>query len=190
MEWMFWGLPGLAALFAVASLMTPTTVQYAETIEIESPIDVVFDHVRFQERLMLWSAWPSETKSTCAVAGTDGAVGAQTVFVSKGKRFGHQEIVEITEGRDITFRLVSAGPPQKPEIAFRFNALSSKRTLVTLRFRNEIARPFNLLLRLFGIVRWTRSMHRKDLVGLKRFSEPPHLTYTGEKVTWPARSAA
>jgi hypothetical protein len=57
---------------------------------------------------------------------------------------------------------------------------------VRLEFDNTITRPFNVVLRLAGVTRWTRAMHRKDLAGLKRYAEPPHRTYTGD----PAPEAA
>lgn len=58
--------------------------------------------------------------------------------------------------------------------------LAPGRTRVHAHFDNAIRRPFNLILRVAGIVRWTRAMHRKDLAGLKRYAEPPHRTYAGE----------
>lgn len=159
--------------------LTPKTVEYVETITIDAPATSVYDDIRYQERLMLWSAWPSTTKSTCACEGVDGAVGARTVFYSKGKRFGFQEVTRLIDNSAVEFVLESAGPPHKPWMRFDLVRLPEDRTEVRLHFRNEIARPFNLIQRLVGIVAWTRAMHRKDLQGLKRFSEPPHLTYVG-----------
>jgi hypothetical protein len=167
------------AAFGVALARTPRVVEYVETIRIEVPARDLYDHVRLQERLMLWSAWPSTTKSTCATEGQDGAVGARTVFFSKGKRFGHQEVVRLIEGRAVELTLESAGPPHKPWMRFDFVPLSETETEVRLHFRNDISPPFHLIQRLIGLVAWTRDMHRKDLQGLKKFAEPPHLTYVG-----------
>jgi hypothetical protein len=66
------------------------------------------------------------------------------------------------------------------ELAFELQPLGDDRTRVLLHFDNEIPRPFNLLLRVAGIVRWTRGMHVKDLQGLKAYAEPPHRTYAGD----------
>jgi uncharacterized protein YndB with AHSA1/START domain len=172
---------GLALL---AILLVPSTVEYQETVHIEAPVGRVFDAVRYQGNLMQWSAWPSETGSTCSVENVDGVAGARTVFYNRGKRFGYQEVMAIQPEKSVAIRLESAGPPQKPELTFTFDKAGPNGTLVTLHWHNTIARPFNVLLRVFGIVRWTREMHRKDLAGLKRFCEPPHVTYTGE----PART--
>lgn len=168
-----------------AVILTPRTVEYVETIVVGASATTVYDAIRFQEDLMLWSAWPSTTKSTCKCEGEDGQVGAQTVFFSKGKKFGHQEVTRLVKDRAVEFVLESAGPPHKPWMRFDLVPLSDQETEVRLHFRNEIARPFNLVQRLFGLVAWTRGMHRKDLEGLKRYVEPPHQTYTGEPAPRP-----
>ena len=181
MEWVVGGLALLLAGGIAAVFATPRHVRYSEALEIVAPAGEVYDHIRLQARLMRWSAWPSETGSSCAVEGVDGALGARTVFYDRsGKRFGHQEVVRLEPGRRVELTLTSKGPPQRPRLAFELNALAADRTRVVLHFDNDIARPFNLLLRLVGVVRWTREMHGKDLAGLKRYAEAPHRTYTGE----------
>jgi hypothetical protein len=82
----------------------------------------------------------------------------------------------------VELALFSKGPPQRPVLRFDFVPLTGSRTEVRLIFQNTFWRPFNVILRLAGIVRWTRKMHLKDLDGLKRYSEPPFLTYIGRPV--------
>ncbi len=170
------------AVFLVAVWLTPNTVQYTEILVIEASARDLYDNTRLQARLMQWSAWPSETGSTCACENTDGDVGARTVFFSKGQRFGYQEVTRLVDGQSVELALFSKGPPQKPVLQFDFVPVSASRTEVRLIFQNTLARPFNVILRLAGIVRWTRKMHLKDLDGLKRYSEPPFLTYIGQTV--------
>lgn len=170
------------AVFLVAVWLTPNTVQYTEILVIEASARDLYDNTRLQARLMQWSAWPSETGSTCACENTDGDVGARTVFFSKGQRFGYQEVTRLVDGQSVELALFSKGPPQKPVLRFDFVPVSASRTEVRLIFQNTLARPFNVILRLAGIVRWTRKMHLKDLDGLKRYSEPPFLTYIGQTV--------
>jgi hypothetical protein len=181
---MVWIVLALAcAGLLVAVWLTPTTVRYTETLVIDASAQDLYDNTRWQARLMDWSAWPSETGSTCACENTDGVVGARTVFFSKGQRFGYQEVTRLSDGRSVELALFSKGPPQKPVLRFDFVPLSDSRTEVRLNFENTLARPFNVILRLAGIVRWTRKMHLKDLQGLKRYSEPPFLSYVGRPVT-------
>lgn len=181
MIWIAAIVVGLLAGLILAMFLTPRVVEYTETIDVAAPVERVYDATRMQADLMRWSAWPSITGSTCSVSGTDGKVGARTVFLGKdGKPFGHQEITALTEQLSVTFSLTSKGPPQKPELTFYFVSLGPDRSRVLLHFRNRLAPPFHVLLRLFGIVDWTRSMHLKDLDGLKRFCEPPYVTYLGK----------
>ncbi|MEM9809619.1 MAG: hypothetical protein AAF788_00170 [Pseudomonadota bacterium] len=165
-------LIGLAAAIITAMILTPRVVEYVETIEIQAPVERVHNAIRYQKDLMHWSAWPWETGSQCSVQGPDGEVGAQTVFLDKkGKRFGYQEIIELEDKTKVGFKLESKGPPHVPKMDFYTAALSGDRVQVLLHFRNDITPPFHIVLRLAGIVRWTREMHRKDLDGLKRFVE-------------------
>jgi hypothetical protein len=160
----FLALSGVALLVAV--WLTPTVVRYTETLSIDATAMALYDNTRWQARLMEWSAWPSETGSTCACGNADGKVGARTVFFSKGQRFGYQEVTRLVDGQTVELALFSKGPPQKPVIRFDFVPTSASRTEVRLNFVNTLARPFNVILRLAGIVRWTRKMHIKDLQGL------------------------
>jgi len=167
-------LLGVLALSLIgAILLLPREVAYTEAITIAAPAAEIHDHIRFQDRLMRWSAWPAETGSACTVEGPDGEVGARTVFLraDSAERFGHQEVTALEPGRRVELRLTAKGPPQAPHLTFELEPLGAEATRVLLRFRNTLPRPFNLLLRLLGVVRWTRAMHRKDLEGLKRFSE-------------------
>lgn len=170
--------------------LTPTKVRYTETLVIDAPAQQLYDNTRFQSRLMEWSAWPSETGSTCSCENQDGEIGARTVFFSKGKRFGYQEVMSLIDGRTVELALFSKGPPQKPLLRFDFIPLSESRTEVRLSFDNTLMRPFNVILRVAGIVKWTRKMQLKDLQGLKRYSEPPFVTYVGKPVQGAQAAAA
>ncbi|MEO0364708.1 MAG: SRPBCC family protein [Pseudomonadota bacterium] len=181
MLWIYMGLLGFAIGLLVALVATPRVVEYVESETIEAPVASVYDAIRYQFSLMQWSAWPSTTGSACKVERNDGEVGAQTVFFDKkGQRFGYQEITQLDPMRLVAFKLESKGPPHVPTLAFHLVPIDDCRTQVILDFSNDISPPFHVLLRLFGVVKWTREMHVKDLDGLKRFCEPPHRTYTGE----------
>lgn len=156
----------------IAVVATPRIVEYVETTTIDAPRRAVYDAIRRQSYLMKWSAWPSETGSACKVLGEDGVVGAQTVFLDKkGSKFGYQEVTQMTKDASVSFMLESKGPPHLPVMHFYLSDLDDDKTHVSLHFINDITPPFHLALRLFGVVKWTRGMHKKDLDGLKRFLE-------------------
>ena len=102
------------------------------------------------------------------------------MFLKKaGAWFGQQEVIALDLARRVAFALESKGAPQRPRRAFEPEPLSRSRTRVRLTFENRIARPFYVVLRAAGMVRWTRAMHRKDPAGLKRYAGPPHSRYAG-----------
>lgn len=165
-------LTGGAFGLVVALILTPRIVEYVETTTIDAPAAQVYDSIRRQRDVMRWSAWPSETGARCDVVGEDGVVGAQIVYLDKkGRRFGAQTVIDLAPQRRIAFTLESKGPPHKPAMRFHLIAVAPDRTDVVMHFRNAIAPPFHVALRVAGVVRWTRAMHRKDLDGLKRFVE-------------------
>lgn len=179
---------GAVLLIALLSALAPTKVAYTEEVIVAAPLSDVYDDIRLQERLMRWSAWPKETKSTCAVdtsaapESDDGTVGARTVFFSKGKRIGHQEIVSLKEDETVAMVLEGPGPPHKPRLTFRLSPAGDGKTRVVLDFVNKFPRPFNAIWHFAGLSRWTRKMHVLDLAGLKAFSEPPHRDADGRVV--------
>ena len=186
---------GLALLIAILSAIAPTRLAYTDEVVVAAPVRDVYDDIRLQERLMRWSSWPRETKSTCAVdigtavGGEDGTVGARAVFYSKGKRIGHQEIVALEEDQTVSMVLVGPGPPHRPRLTFRLSPVTHGRTHVALDFVNEFPRPFNAIWHFAGLSRWTREMHRLDLEGLKAFPEPPHRDADGRVVGRPPSGA-
>jgi uncharacterized protein YndB with AHSA1/START domain len=160
----------LAILLLLKAL--PSKVQYIETIVVDAPISKVYDAIRFQEKLMQWSAWPTETKSQCAVKNTDGQIGAQTVYLSKGKQFGYQEVTHLTENEKVSFILKSKAPfEQETKLHFILKEVDNNRTEINLWFDNTLKKPSLLLPYLFGIIEWTHKMHLKDLSGLKLYVE-------------------
>ncbi|MEO0618844.1 MAG: SRPBCC family protein [Pseudomonadota bacterium] len=180
-------LGALVAVIAVLAFVAPRRVAYTETITVNAPVGDVYDDIRLQEHLMRWSAWPLETKSTCSVEGNDGTVGAKTAFFTKGKRVGHQEVVALRENKEVALTLVGPGPPHKPRLTFELTPTGSEQTRVDAHFVNEFTPPFHIIWHFAGLSKWTRSMHVKDLKGLKAFCEPPHKDATGQVVGRPPR---
>ncbi|MEL6734277.1 MAG: hypothetical protein AAFO98_00125 [Pseudomonadota bacterium] len=185
MEIAIYVILAIVAVVAILSFIAPTKVEYTEEIIVDAPVSDVYDDIRLQEHLMRWSAWPKETNSTCSVDGPDGRMGAKTVFFSKGKRVGHQEVVGLKQNEEVALTLVGPGPPHKPRLTFELQSVTPDTTKVLAHFVNELPRPFNIIWKFAGLSNWTRKMHRKDLEGLKAFSEPPHKDATGTIVGRP-----
>ncbi|MEM9008517.1 MAG: hypothetical protein AAGE59_34030, partial [Cyanobacteria bacterium P01_F01_bin.86] len=60
----------LIVLLLVLAVFLPNLVRYSEKIVVNAPVEQVYDNIRWQERLMQWSAWPEATGSTCSVENT------------------------------------------------------------------------------------------------------------------------
>ncbi|MGD1947274.1 MAG: SRPBCC domain-containing protein [Croceivirga sp.] len=99
---------GLLTAVIILIIVLPKKVQYIENITVNTDIEKVYDAIRYQEQLMKWSAWPSETNSLCAVKNVDGQIGAQTIFMNKkGKQFGYQEITHLVPNEKVSFFIKS-----------------------------------------------------------------------------------
>ncbi len=163
---------GIVIAIIILLVALPTKVQYIETISVQATVSKVYDAIRFQEQLMAWSAWPTETKSQCEVKNIDGKVGAQTVYLSKGKQFGYQEVTNLVDNEKVSFILKSKAPfEQETKLHFLLKPLDSNKTEITLWFDNTLKKPSLLLPYVFGIIKWTHNMHLKDLAGLKNYVE-------------------
>ncbi len=165
-------ISGLLTSLFVLYFNLPTKVQYLEEILIKAPPKAIYDAIRYQEQLMKWSAWPSATKSQCAVRNVDGQLGAQTVYLQKGKQFGYQEVIALVANEKVSFYLTSNAPfEQNTRLHFYLNEIDVEHTRVLLYFDNTLKRPSHIFPYVFGIIQWTHNMHLKDLAGLKKFAE-------------------
>ena len=172
MEHVVIGVAAVVGLVVLLAFAVSNRVGYRESITVDAPPEQVFRAVLFQEELMAWSAWPAATNSTCRVVGTDGQVGATVEYITKGKVAGTQTVAEVAPGERVVITLTDPSPfGQKPVVTFHVRPGAAGGTEVALEFANTIRRPFQLLLKGAGIVRWVRELHRKDLAGLKAFCE-------------------
>lgn len=164
---------GLVLALILLIIFLPDKVQYIETITVKAPISRVYDAIRYQEQLMAWSAWPTETKSQCFVKNTDGIIGAQTVYSKNGKEFGYQEITHLTENEKVTFFLKSYVAPFEKDVRLSFilKELPNNETEINMWFSELLKKPHFLIAYFGGILKWVHSMHLKDLANLQKFVE-------------------
>ncbi|WP_299519250.1 SRPBCC domain-containing protein [Winogradskyella sp.] len=156
----------------ILNITLPVKVQYVEEINLNAPVNAVYDAIRYQEQLMQWSAWPKETKSQCAVKNADGKLGAQTVYLKNGKQFGYQEVTDLEENEKVSFYLTSKAPfEQDTRLHFYLKEIADNNTYVMLYFDNTLKKPSHIFPHIFGIIKWTHGMHLKDLAGLKKYVE-------------------
>lgn len=165
---------GLLTAIVILIIVLPKKVQYIKSITAKAPIQKVYDAIRHQERLMEWSAWPSETNSLCAVKNVDGQIGAQTVYMNqKGKKFGYQEITHLVENEKVSFYLKSHVAPFEEDVRLHFilKPINDSVTEINLWFDETLKKPQFLIAYIGGITKWVHKMHLKDLKGLKEYVE-------------------
>lgn len=173
-----WITPAVVVSLAITFLLVvllnfaiARTISYIESIDVAAPIAVVYDSIRFQEKLMQWSAWPEATATTCRAEGPSGQVGAKTIYLRRDTPCGHQTVVELRNNERVKLELFDPSPfGQKPYVTFVLKH-EKDHTTVDLDFHNQIPRPWHLVVKFAGLPEWTRDLHRKDLLGLKRFVE-------------------
>ena len=168
------GFTGLVVALILLIWLLPKKVQYIETITIDAPISKVYDAIRYQEQLLEWSAWPTETNSLCEVKNNDGVVGAQTIYMNqKGKQFGYQEVTDLVENEKVSFYLKSFVAPfeENVEMDFILKKVADNRTEVSLWFDESLKKSAFLIAYFGGIIKWVHGMHLKDLAGLKKYVE-------------------
>ncbi len=167
-------ISGLLVSIILLVWLLPHKVQYIETIVVNAPASKVYDAIRFQEKLMDWSAWPPETNSLCEVNNEDGVPGAQTIYMNqKGKKFGYQEVIGLVENEKVSFYLKSFVAPFEEDVRMDFilRELSQTETEVNLWFNETLKKPAFLIAYFGGIIKWVHSMHLKDLMRLKEYVE-------------------
>ena len=165
---------GLLTAVIILIIVLPKKVQYIENITVNTDIEKVYDAIRYQEQLMKWSAWPSETNSLCAVKNVDGQIGAQPIFMNKkGKQFGYQEITHLVPNEKVSFFLKSDVAPFEEDVRLHFilQSFNGQQTQVNLWFDETLKKPQFLIAYIVGITKWVHKMHLKDLAGLKKYVE-------------------
>ncbi|MFK5647941.1 SRPBCC family protein [Ornithinimicrobium sp. LYQ121] len=150
-------------------------ISWSESIDIDRPVEEVYNAVLDQQVLMKWSAWPAATGYSCGVDGDGTTLGSSIVFTSPtGEEMGRQTIVDVTD-TTVSNRLRNRGPGGRviePEIDFRVERLGLRRSRVLLDFRvvPPVPAPLRPVARLFLNLR-IRPLHRADLKNLRSMLE-------------------
>ena len=99
-------LVGFVLFIFAASFMVDTDFSTERSVEIEKPIDDVFEYIRHLRNQDEYSAWAAmDPNMTQEFRGTDGTVGFVSAWEGEETGKGEQEIVEIIEGERIDFKL-------------------------------------------------------------------------------------
>ena len=136
------GVPLIVALFV------PKDVQYEKSIEINAPIQVVWENVNSLSDMDKWSPWnqydPTMKKE---IIGKDGTVGAKQVWESNvdevGK--GSQTIAKLNAPNLIETDLKFFSPYESEAKGYVKLKEKNNKTLATWGFASEMPYPMNLM---------------------------------------------
>lgn len=141
-------LIGIIIIALVAAIFVSKEVIYEKTIRINTPIDVVWEHVNSLSDLDAWSPWneydPNMKKE---LTGTDGAIGAKASWDSDVEEVGKgsQTIAKIEVPNLLETDLKFYEPYESEAKGYIKLKKDSNATEVTWGFESEMSYPFNLM---------------------------------------------
>lgn len=168
------GIIVLLVVLLLASLLTENEFAIERNIEIDQPVDVVFDYVRSLQNQYNYSVWGSlDPDMRREYRGTDGAVGFVSAWQGNNDvGTGEQEIIAIEEGRRIDTELRFMEPFESTSYSFfTTESISENRTMVTWGMHGKFNRPMNLMLLFFDLEEAIGSDYESGLINLKALLE-------------------
>lgn len=184
----------IIALPLIIALFTTKDYGVEREVEINQPLEVVFDYVKFlknQDNFSKWAMTDPNMKKT--YVGTDGMPG----FVSKWESenpdvgAGEQEIKNVTNNDRIDYELRFLKPMESTEKAYMTTeSVDAGTTLVKWGFNGSMKYPSNIMLLFMNFDKMIGGDFETGLQRLKEILETPvsepeqtvEETQTGEEV--------
>lgn len=166
-------LVGFVLFIFAASFMVDTDFSTERSVEIEKPIDDVFEYIRHLRNQDEYSAWAAmDPNMTQEFRGTDGTVGFVSAWEGEETGKGEQEIVEIIEGERIDFKLRFFEPfESEADVYMITDSLSENQTRVTWGLESSMNRPMNLMLLFVNMEEAIGNDYDEGLAKLKEILE-------------------
>ena len=166
-------LVGFVLFIFAASFMVDTDFSTERSVEIEKPIDDVFEYIRHLRNQDEYSAWAAmDPNMTQEFRGTDGPVGFVSAWEGEETGKGEQEIVEIIEGERIDFKLRFFEPfESEADVYMITDSLSENQTRVTWGLESSMNRPMNLMLLFVNMEEAIGNDYDEGLAKLKEILE-------------------
>ena len=173
---------GIISIPLIIALFISKDASYAQTIEINAPIDVVWEQTNSLEDLDKWSPWndydPAMKKE---MSGIDGTIGAKQSWESDAKEVGtgSQTISKIEApnffGTDLKFYV----PYESEAKGYVKLAQEGDVTFATWGFESTMPYPMNLMKLVYNFEDMMAADWQKGLSRLKNLSE---VSYANQKV--------
>lgn len=170
----------LAALLAIpllAALFMKQDYQVEARVQINQPVLLVFDYVRFVSNQQNFSVWAAlDPNMQTASRGVDGTPGFVASWHSENPDVGtgEQEIITITEGQRIELELRFYEPFTAVSPAYlQTEAINDNQTLVSWGFAGHMPYPMNLMLLFIDVESMIAADLQQGLDNLKLILESP-----------------
>lgn len=138
-------LLAIIVLALVIGLFLPKTMEGKASVEINKPVEEVFEYIRYlknQDNYGVWHLSDPEMKKT--FSGTDGSVGFKYSWDGKKVGKGTQTIIEIKENQELLTELdFGMGEPAKSYMSTEPNG--DGKTKVSWKVVGKSPYPFNVL---------------------------------------------
>lgn len=139
----------LIATALVAALFVKKEYAVEREITISKPKEVVFNYIKFLKNQDSYSVWSQKDPNMKKdYKGTDGTVGFTSMWDSENKNVGkgEQELVKITDGERLDFKLRFKVPFEAEDDAYMTTeSTDSTNTLVKWGFKGAFPYPMNLM---------------------------------------------
>lgn len=139
----------LVAIPLITALFVKKDYAVEKEITINKPKQVVFDYVKMLKNQDNYSVWATrDPNMKKEYTGTDGTPGFIASWESKNKEVGtgEQEIIKITEGERIDFKLRFKVPFEAQDDAYMSTeATGENQTKVKWGFKGAFPYPMNLM---------------------------------------------
>ncbi|KFF02715.1 SRPBCC family protein [Flavobacterium reichenbachii] len=161
----------IMSIVLIAAYFMPRNYAVEREITINKPADSIFNYVRYLQNQNEFSVWANiDPKMKSTIKGTDGSVGAISVWQSDVKEVGEgeQEITKITEGKRLDFSLRFKKPMEDNAIAFiSTDAITTNQTKVKWGISGVIPYPSNIMLPMLHLDKMIGNDLQKGLENLK-----------------------
>ena len=170
----FFSLIALILMLGFGGFLISSDVRVQRQIDIDAPIDRVYDVVKDMQRFNVWSPWRDlDPDATYESGGTDGAVGSWFAWQSNkpGVGSGKQTITSLDPNRAVVMRLEFEG--QDPASSFFTLTPTSTGTNVVWGFDTNLGVNPYMRYVSFLMDHFLGKTYEDGLESLKRYVESP-----------------
>lgn len=168
------GVGLLIILLLVAAFFVSNEMKYQSSVNIDAPIEQVWENVNSLSDLDKWSPWnEKDPNMEQTISGNDGTVGAIQKWKSDQEDVGtgSQEILKLEAPKNILLGLKFQEPFESEAQAFVKLEKEGNGTKATWGFESEMPYPMNLMLLFMDMEESIGADYQKGLRNLKVLSE-------------------